>query len=507
MPGSLRLLDRVTIAYILLPLPIFFWGWFRPWMALLLIALSAFGITPLFEPHQQNSTPGRGITSLQLGIAVLVGCAWTYFGGTGHFVFANADWHTRDAVLHDLVSAQWPVSYGKAGGQYLLLRAPLGYYMPAALLGKIFGLSVAHLCMAAWTAIGASLFMLQVLSLAPSRATVAALVAIVIVLFSGMDVVGELLDSWPHYLRYSRIATHIEWWAGTYQYSSMTTQLFWVPNHCLAAWLTTGLLFREPRGMALARALPTILVATVLWSPLSALGLIPFVLYVAIARTADGHIRKLLDPRVWLPALVVGLVLSAYMTIDLRHLPFGSPLANGNAVMQLLKQAQFFLLEAGFVGFAILALKRSRQVMLALVVLAILPIVQFGPGNDLVMRASIPSIAILAITAAMALIEQTQTRAVLRKKAVLAVILAVGAVTPIHEFARAILLPAWPINLHATVVGTDCGQYPPNYVGRLGGQPIARLMKTPSVIAPGPSGPESCDNPAILLMWRYGLLL
>ena len=33
------------------------------------------------------------------------------------------------------------------------------------------------------------------------------------------------------------ITSHLEWWAGKYQYSSTTTQLFWVPNHA-------------PRGLA-----------------------------------------------------------------------------------------------------------------------------------------------------------------------------------------------------------------------------------------------------------------
>ena len=164
-------------------------------------------------------------------------------GGTEHWVFANADWHLRDAVLHDLVVGRWPLGYGPLQGQDTLLRAPLGYYLPAALIGKWGGLPRAHFAMAAWTALGATLFLLQVLSLTPARAGPALTAAAVVVLFSGFDIIGSLFDV-PHFIAHWDVTRHLEWWAASYQYSSMTTQLFWVPNHALGGWLTMGLLCR-----------------------------------------------------------------------------------------------------------------------------------------------------------------------------------------------------------------------------------------------------------------------
>ena len=126
--------------------------------------------------------------------------------------------------------------------------------------------------------IGAALFLLQVLSLTPSRAGVALAVAAVIVLFSGLDVIGDLWRA-PHFAAHWDITRHLEWWAGRYQYSSMTTQLFWVPNHALGGWLTIGLLLRGERDTPLDSMLPMIVVAVALWSPLAALGAVPFVLW------------------------------------------------------------------------------------------------------------------------------------------------------------------------------------------------------------------------------------
>jgi hypothetical protein len=219
---------------------------------------------------------------------------------------------------------------------------------------------------------------------------------------------------------------------------------------------------------------------------------------------------KLLDPRVWAPAFVVGVVVAAYLTLDADRIQRswtvgGSGLGVADITMDLLRQAQFFLLEAGIIGFAILAIRRSSQVVLALVILALMPLVSFGPGNDLVMRSSIPSLTVLAIAACLALLQDARSGGTLRKKVVLGSFLAVGAVTPFQEFARAAVLPSWPINLQATLIGAACGQFPEHYVARLGNQVVARLLRRPHPLPLGPMGYQSCANPAVGLMSERGL--
>lgn len=501
---SLDPLDRAAIGYVVLPLFIFLAGWLEWWAALPLIACSAFALKPLIAPSQVAAAR-LPVTRLQLGVAVAVGCAWTVFGGTDHLVFTNADWHIRDAVLHDLVSSPWPVGYGLLDGKETVLRSSLGYFLPAALVGKVLGLASAHAAMALWTAVGAALFLLQVLSLTPSRLTQAVLVAVLIVLFSGLDIVGNLLNDGPRFRSDWNITTHLEWWAGSYQYSSMTTQLFWVPNHALAAWLVVGLLYRNVALAPFCTVLPILVVAAALWSPLSAIGLVPFVLW----KVGTGMLRSrswdLVSPKIWAPALAVGVVVAAYLELDTGHIPKGLAVAGrsaGAVAMALSQQAQFFLLEAGVIGFAILTIRRTSEVIIALLILAMLPFAYLGPANDFVMRASIPSLAVLAIGACLALAEPAAHRPSLRKKLYLGGLLAVGAATPVAEFARAVILPAWPINMHATLVGANCATFPPHYVARLGGELFVHLLRDPHRIALGPQGHEACDNPALQLMWR-----
>jgi hypothetical protein len=218
----------------------------------------------------------------------------------------------------------------------------------------------------------------------------------------------------------------------------------------------------------------------------------------------------LFHPLVWGPAAIVGLVILGYLILDPDRIARGVAVGGKDAstVLDLMQQAQFFLLEAGLIGAAILAIRRSAEVALALVILALLPLIYLGPANDLVMRASIPSLAVLTIGACVALFAPAPAAAAaaLRKRAALVGLLVVGAVTPLAEISRAVFLPVWPINETATLIGVNCGQFAPHYVARLGHEVIGRMLRPVHAIALGPQGPSACNNPALELMWSWHFL-
>ena len=72
-----------------------------------------------------------------------------------------------------------------------------------------------------------------------------------------MDIVGLLLTGNPSVIE-TRLCEkiHIEWWARFYQFSSFTTQLFWVFNQAVPAWIATLLVLSTKRvgGMFLLTA-------------------------------------------------------------------------------------------------------------------------------------------------------------------------------------------------------------------------------------------------------------
>jgi hypothetical protein len=278
-----------------------------------------------------------------------------------------------------------------------------------------------------------------------------------------------------------------------------------VPNHAFSGWLIIGLLYRCGLDSDLEVLLPFLLATAALWSPLTALGLVPFVMWRAAEYFFKRRSVKLLYPTTWFPALVVGFALSAYLTMSAGIVPKGSSLAgwsSGDAIMSILRQTQFFLLEAGLIGLAIALIRPSAELFIALAVLALLPAVYLGPNNDLVMRASIPALIVLAISAFMALLEKTPQPKIHQKKAFLAGLLLIGAMTPIAEISRALIFPVWPVNFQATLIGANCGGFAPHYVAELSGQAILHILRPPSRVALGPLGPESCRNPASEIAFR-----
>ena len=115
-----------------------------------------------------------------------------------------------------------------------------------------------------------------------------------------------------------------------------------------------------------------VVVAVTLWSPLAALGLVPFVLWRLIVTCARERSVRPLRPRVWAPVLMVGLVVAAYLTLDAGRIPKGWTL--GDRAPEPATSRKIYLarpssscLEAGLIGFAILAIRRSAPVARACV--------------------------------------------------------------------------------------------------------------------------------------------
>jgi hypothetical protein len=459
----LSALDAAALCYVIAPSLIFLAGWARPGPALVLVGLVLIVMAAIaaavVSRRRSRVSPvaGRAASALEWPVVVFAfgtAALWSGLGGAGHLFFANAfDWVVRDAVLRDLVVQPWPVTYTGLEGEPLLLRAPIAYYLPAALLGHGFGLVRADLFLYGWTFLGTGLFFCQIARLQSAwRARVLAL--LVFILFSGWDMLGSWLDG----TGFSLFDTHhLEQWARSFQFSSSTTQLFWVPNHALAGWLLVGVIIRKRSPEACWAAIAT-WPFTFLWSPLTALGLVPF---LGAACWEQRHsIRR--GWRAWAPsALAASICLAVsmgYLLLDSQSVPRGWYFATLDDVGYDFRQLFFFLaLEIGVWAAALRWAGAGRAALLPLGVLCLLPLYRLGPANDWVMRASIPALAWLAIVAAQALIDCVHERR-WRGVAALGVTLAVGAITPAHELARALLTPRWAPDLQMNTLQATQGK-------------------------------------------------
>jgi hypothetical protein len=353
---------------------------------------AVFFVSSAFSTRAE-AQPGEAARSK----AVLVACAFaaialTTLGGEGRLLPATPDWHTRDAVLNDLVRQPWPFAY-RFDGKDWLLRAPLGMYLAPAAIGKLGGLRAAHLAL--WVQNSIVLFiLLRILSASTSAGR--SLVALaVFCIFSGWDAVGARLTHFT-----PSASLDIEWWAGAFQYSSTMTQAFWVPNHAFPGWALAALLLLWERGQIRIGALMMGAAASILWSPFALIGAVPFLVKAGIEALRRGKVWG--DVGLSLLLTVALAPLALFLVTDSSRIPHGvEPMTRPDlAAMYLL--FIFIELSPAMVINAISPERRdgfSRPTyLLAIAVLLILPFYSLGPANDLVMRASIPALAVVAIT-------------------------------------------------------------------------------------------------------------
>lgn len=412
--------------------------------AFMLIGSLGFAALQLRRQLSVGSVLAQPLHLPRLGLCLALAAMLLVLGGEGHLVFANWDWLWRDAVLADLARAPFPPTYEVAGDSFFL-RAPLGMYMLPALVAKATTLGAGH---AALLAQNVSLLTLVLYLLAALAGRSAALVIAVFVSFSGLDVLGQVIV-WlvkGHDLRSFVLASHIENWT-RFQYSSVVTQLFWVPNHALPSyWLALIALFGAKRELALGD-LVLAMAAALFWSPFAFIGAMPFAAFLFLR---DVRLT-VTSVRVWLSSLVALSFLPAafYMHVDAAQVPhefvhFGPP--------TIFLIALFLIVEIPHVFFVAAVRARLEPwlkgvLAVAICVLIALPTVRVGYANDLMMRASIPALTILAFGFAQALTDAWRTRIVLFVAGVCVCI--VGSVTPAQEIIRSQTFPAYAVS--------DCG--------------------------------------------------
>jgi hypothetical protein len=468
-------LDICTLWYLALPNLIFLATWIKPLPGIgAALVLAAALLYMSLKPIRGGAHFTAAAWASVLGAAVV----WVSISGVGHFVYANLDWVVRDSVLNDLATRRWPVEYTIRGQDLpVLLRAPIGYFLPAAAATTIFGVGAEQTLLYLWTLIGVVISFLYLMANAKRPAN-GLIVIVVFIFFSGLDIVGYIVNR-----NVPALGDHLEWWATLFQYSSMTTQLFWVPNHALPAWIVTLWLLRHDDWCSVSPTWLIVMIAmTPLWSPLAAIGLAVLGATVIFARLIRGdrqrsiarRIFEIVNPTVVVVSLITLGLTARYLTmagdtVPAKWLLTGLPLG---PVLQLV--FEFALLE--FVLYWMLMWNRYRLDLLltaAGVLLLLLPWYRFGPFSDLTMRASIPGLVVFAVRLGDWLSERLIPEPGVKVRediwasiAMLAFV--IGAATPFQEMIRAFLLTPAPIDLSATVyqaTGGDATHYLANRQG------------------------------------------
>ncbi|BCM90768.1 hypothetical protein IAD21_02629 [Abditibacteriota bacterium] len=457
-PRGLLLLSLGVLA-----VPIALWSafWLRaPWSVAMVVIL----VAALW-------TLGHGSDDVALDLPTrreLRATAWWAFvplalmcfgSGIGGWGYQSSDWNKHNAVLADLVRFEWPVRYMEAPDA-VHLTYYTAFYLPAALVGKVFGWTgalVAH-------QLGALVVMgLLAAWLAWLGGPRVKWIGVVFAGFGGMDylaaIIGPLLHGgMPQLVPFSR-----EWWEKPilwWAYYAHATELFWVPHTALAGWLGSAILLRGTSPLRTAdkgavssenwNDLSFDLVACALlplWSPWAwigclvllgvrvvqqrrtgrSLGVWPWVFMVAVWGMQFGYLMS----RLPLPKGVTGV--RGYRP------SFAAPgLIREFGVSFFSSWLAFSLVEFGvFALLCVLLWRRAKFssslapfLLVSVLMLVALPLFQYGLYNDL-LRAAVVPLVVLCLSCVSAL-RVSSLQGVRALKTVLVVALGIGGLHSIQ---------------------------------------------------------------------------
>ncbi|NJN80684.1 MAG: hypothetical protein HC797_09565 [Anaerolineales bacterium] len=321
----------------------------------------------------------------------------------------------------------------------------VGYWLPAAWMGKFFGWNVANFFLFLWSWLGIILVTLQLgnfLKTSPIKST------LLLIFFSGLDSLGVLFfpQEYPTLLP---SITHLEIWSGNLQYSSFTTQLFWVFNQAIPAWLCIITVVarshevatkQSPTNMGIAsgkvQERPRNDILIFIWSlcfffaPLVSIGLLP---YLLIEIFKNRNLKTLFKD------INYPLLLSSAIIFLVSYLYFSSNTAAQDRSLQGIPFKEFiifFLLEGGILWLLLAPIKwRDPRWIVTGILLILIPFIQIGSGRDFIMRASIaPLFYLMILTGEVIFQKQTSKKLLIP----IYLLLIIGALTPLYEINRSI---------------------------------------------------------------------
>jgi hypothetical protein len=424
-----RWFHRLSILYLTLPFILFLFGWVRLTIAIPLSAIILFTLYKLLITHHHQPSTNNFKPSTVYWILATV--LWLLLSGIGGYAFQNWDHNWRNVVFRDLMNFDWPVYYAQPeSGPVKMLVYYVGFWLPSTLIAKFTSWQIANFALFVWSLLGV-LFVTHHLGTFFKTTNFKA--TLLLIFFSGLDILGTLFFA-KDYPTLLPPITHLETWAGNLQYSSFTTQLFWVFNQAIPAWLCIVLMVtlskeNEPTQDTRAQIV-------ILWSlcfffaPLASVGLLPYILIELIKQTDFKSPFKHLRLEQLLSTLIIFLLSffffasnTAAQSRGFQSLPFAKFLA-------------FFLLEGGILWLVLAPSKyKDPRWIITGILLAVIPFIQLGSDRDFVMRASIAPLFFLMLITGETIFNRSTSRTL---RITLYALLILGALTPLYEINRSI---------------------------------------------------------------------
>ena len=421
--------------YLILPILIFVITWCNPIFASLGFILISFGAYFLYKNSAKLWIPSSKKEWLLLILGLILALAWVCSSGIGALVFQNPDHDCRNFIFETLVSNNWPVMLDYKDN-HLMLSYYIGFWLPSAFIAKIFGnnIQLGYYFQILWATVGIFLVFYYLLSFFEKKNL---LQIMIFIFFSGLDILGAKFVGYP-----TNSVSHLEWWYPEYQFSSFTTQLYWVFNQAIPAWLITLMILKESNNKNILFIYSTAFLS----ATLPAIGMFPIIVYCLFKNFSKENsfkfdvdyivsfLKSCFSYQNVLCLFFIILMTFCYLTGNIS----GSQRAVSEFdIFEILKFLLYFLLlEVGVYMLLIWKFNKKEPLFyIALFLFLIYPFIKIGTSNDFCMRATIPALVVLFLL----IVKTLFSDEILKYKKLcitLVICLLFGAVTPIHEMTR-----------------------------------------------------------------------
>ncbi|MBQ1739588.1 MAG: hypothetical protein II108_05045, partial [Clostridiales bacterium] len=260
---SYKLFFTLAVIYLALPVAIFFLGYLKLVFGLifsvLLIAAVFLAVRDCSRNPDGNKLDLKSDISFPLSFiiaSVIFAFAVTITNGVGEYVWAPFDHAYRRAILNDLINYKWPIIYDPATQtnpeviEILNLQNNQGfvyyftYWLPAAVIGKIFGFTAGNITLIIWNALGIFLTLIGMCKYI-RKASYGTL--FMFLCFSGLDVIPYLINEIHPYDGW----TWIEGWVPFVSFISNFNNLENVYNQVIPCYLIVTLILLSKNNRSL----------------------------------------------------------------------------------------------------------------------------------------------------------------------------------------------------------------------------------------------------------------
>jgi len=444
-------------------------SWLRWYVAIAYVAFLLVSFATTFRNETIDSRDTATVWlrwPLVMAIAAII-FIWNYFSGVGYFSYQNSDWIKHNAIMFDLINKPWPVFYSimnDGDNQSLTLVYYLAYYLPIALIGKLFSAKFAVTYFALiYNIFATSLSVLWLFRLV-GRASV--LILLSFVFFSGLGIVHYWVNNvnplWTDC---------IEWWVGKrlLQFSSNSTALYWVPQQVFGAWLGTSLLLHQFMSKDGTENTLFYWSLSLFWSPFIFIGQI----FLVGADLLYKKFRGIVSMQNILGAGATVIILGFFYTsrIDKNSPTF---LNISDLIYYWDRIATFIELQLLiFIPFILWVFrkgidKRYRYLFLVLLLNLVCAMTfRLGLNNDFCMRESLPGLFILQVLLFKNFSHPFEMSKQVVPKILLIVVLIIGAQTSFREIYRGIVGERATIDINANLIKDLDARWHQQYLGSI----------------------------------------